>query len=208
VSGIGNNACGSNGNACEDCSARNAFCDGLVVPRVCNDEQKTCPAPYSTCSPGTTAQAIKELQNVCTDAQLDAISSACNGSQQDFFCQFTINQSPAACQTCITNFNHPFAERTGLYNCAATNVTGSCRHSMGCATDCIDTSCSACSNATETSCDTLVEGNGGQCNSFTSDAETCASGELAAGQRCSQFSYPSYSAWLRSVGDHFCGNGP
>ena len=59
----------------------------------------------------------------------------------------------------------------------------------------------------EATCYALVTGPGGRCRSFTNTANTCANTALATGL-CSQFSYASFGAWLRAVGDQFCGNGP
>jgi hypothetical protein len=55
-------------------------------------------------------------------------------------------------------------------------------------------------------CYALVNGNGGQCFTFDDDA-SCADAALSNGL-CSSFAYPHFGAWLRSVGDHFCGDGP
>lgn len=208
VGGISSTACGQFGDSCDNCTARGSFCNGLVSPRSCNDAQKECPAPYSTCPPGTTTQPVKEKQSVCSDFDLDDISGSCStGSPDDFFCQLIIGEKSPACQTCINNFIYPFARRTGLFNCAATFVDGKCRQDMGCTTDCDQTSCENCSSTgTENSCYTLVNANNGQCNKYSSQT-TCANDALQGGELCSQFSYPDFSGWLREVGGHFCGDG-
>jgi len=205
--GIDNNSCGQGGVACANCTASSTFCNGLVVPRQCNDKQSTCPAPYNTCPNGTTTPSRPQLQNRCSDANLDTLATACAGGPEAATCITALAALPNGCRTCLQPFNHPFEERTGLYACAASSVDDQCRRSMGCATDCAQTSCDQCLPTSENQCYTLVTSNGGQCASFTNDANDCASAALAGGL-CSQFSYANFGAWLRGVGDHFCGNGP
>ena len=156
---------------------------------------------------GTTTPITDTLQNVCTDANLDTLTTACGFGPRTAGCIAAVAALPSACRTCLLPFNHPFEERTGLYACAAPSVNSQCRRNMGCATDCTQTSCEQCLPTSESGCYTLVNGNNGQCTTFTNNANSCASAELGGGL-CSQFSYASYGAWLRAVGDHFCGNGP
>ena len=205
VGGISNDACGTGGVACSNCNADGAFCDGLVTPRTCSDNQTTCPAPYASCAAGTTTPVQKTAQNVCTTQELDAAKIACADPTSNL-CQQAIAVA-GACGTCIAPFAHPFSESTGLYACAASFVTNTCRHSLGCATDCASTSCSSCTATATPQCYTLVDQNNGQCASFA-QATTCADASLAAGQFCSQFSYADFGTWLRAVGAHFCGAGP
>ncbi len=205
--GIDNNSCGQGGVQCANCSASSSFCNGLVAPRRCNNQQSTCPATYSSCPNGTTTAITAQLQNLCTDASLDTLTTACAAGPNAATCVAAFAALPAACRTCLSPFNHPFDQRTGLYACAASSVDNQCRHNMGCATDCADTSCDQCLPTSENQCYTLVNGAGGQCSTFMNNANNCASAALAGGL-CSQFSYPNYGAWLRGVGDQFCGNGP
>ena len=181
------------------------FCDGLVTPRRCSDSQTTCPAAYAQCNGNTATQVTKAAQGVCTAQQLTAIQTAC-ATADSAICQAAITAA-AGCGSCIAPFNHPFDESTGLYACAASFVSDPCRHSTGCATDCAQTSCGGCTATASQQCFALVDGNGGQCQSFA-QAASCADTALAAGQLCSQFSYSDYASWLRAIGDHFCGNGP
>lgn len=208
VGGISSNACGQFGGSCDNCTSRNTFCNGLVQPRACNDAQKECPAPYGSCPNGLTVAPEKVAQNVCTDFDLDDIAQSCSGDPNDFFCQLVIGEKSFQCQDCITRFTYPFAERTGLYACAAETVTDpKCLHNMACTSDCDEQSCQFCSSSsTETSCYSLVNNGQNQCAKFAGDANSCANDALKPGERCSQFSYPDFTSWLREVGDHFCGD--
>lgn len=207
VQGRANNACGQFGAVCDNCNARGAFCDGLIQPRVCSDRQKECPAPYGNCPAGLRTEVTPVAQKVCDDFDLDSIAASCTGQNDDFNCDIAISQTGFACQQCISRFNHPFAQKTGLFACAASvpGIGDACRRQMGCTTDCDETSCDFCGSSTESSCYTLVNGTNGQCSKFAS-ATDCANTELSAGHLCSQFSYPNYSSWLREIGDHFCGD--
>ncbi|MBX3226781.1 MAG: hypothetical protein KIT84_38820 [Labilithrix sp.] len=213
VSGIANNACGAGGVSCNNCTANGSFCNGLVVPRRCNSDQTTCPAPYGACPAGLMTDVTPEFQGVCNDAQLDAISAACADNPTGAICQTALLGVPSSCRSCVSRFNHPFARNTGLFACAASipDAVGnfmpdSCRRSLGCSTDCASGSCQQCTTATQTQCFSLVNGVGGQCRTFA-NATTCANSRLATGQLCSQFSYSDYGAWLRSITEHFCGDG-
>lgn len=205
--GNNNNACGQGGVQCANCTASSSFCNGLVVPRRCNDQQSTCPAPYNSCPNGTATAITPQLQNRCSDANLDTLIGACHGGPNTPACITAYAALPAACRTCLAPFHHPFEERTGLYACAASSVGDPCRRSMGCAVHCMQSSCGQCLPTSEDQCYTLVNGGGGQCARFTNNANGCSTPVLAGGL-CSPFSYANYGAWLRGVGDQFCGNGP
>lgn len=207
VSGISSGACGQFGETCDNCASRGTFCNGLVQPRMCNDAQKECPAPYPSCPVGVTTAPVKTGQNVCSDFDLQDIAASCTGDPDDFFCQLIIGEKSFACQDCIGRFNYPFAKRTGLYACAASDpaIDPQCPGHMGCLTDCDETSCQFCgSPTTELSCIALVNGGKQQCSDFA-DKASCANPFLRPGELCSQFSYPNYSSWLYEVGSHFCG---
>jgi hypothetical protein len=208
VTGTQNNACGAGGAACANCAATGSFCNGLVEPRRCNNQQSTCPAPVGECPGGTTTAVTPLLQGRCTDAELDAIGLACAAGAESAACAAAIAAATPTCGTCLAPFNHPFEEHTGLYACIAPSLTNACRRATGCATYCETTSCSSCSAATEDQCYVLVDGVSGQCRREAVSAATCANPWLAAGQPCSPSLYPGYGAWLRANGDRFCGNGP
>lgn len=207
ATGIANNACGSGGAACANCAQSGSFCNGLVVPRRCNNQQTTCPATYGTCAPGIATPVTPRRQNLCTDADLDTLTVACAGGADASACDSAHAALPAACRTCLAPFKHPYEQNTGLWACAASQVHASCRRSTGCATDCAQTSCAQCLPTSENQCHALVNGVSGQCRSY-SNAASCANAALAAGQLCSPYSYADFGQWLRSVGDHFCGDGP
>jgi hypothetical protein len=210
VAGISNSSCGENGAACANCSASGSFCNGLVAPRRCNNQQTTCPTSFGLCPIGVTMPVIAQQQQVCTDGNLDTLTAACVGGPGAPGCAAAMAALPLACRTCLAPFNHPFDERAGLFACAASlgGVPGTnlCRRAMGCAAECAETSCEQCSATSETQCRALVNTNGGQCSAFAT-AANCANPALTGGL-CSQFSYGSFGAWIRSVGDQFCGNGP
>ena len=204
--GLNNNSCGQGGTACSNCNATGSFCNGLVVPRRCSDQQNTCPAAYGSCPQGVSTPVTPPTQDLCTDAALDTLATACAGGADTAACQVAVAALPGACQTCIGRFNHRFERKTGLYACAASLVNAPCRRAMGCAVDCGETSCEQCMATSENQCYALVNSNGNQCSPY-SFAANCANDALDSGF-CSQFSYANYGAWLRGVGDHFCGNGP
>jgi hypothetical protein len=143
-------------------------------------------------------------QNVCSDGALDVLAKACITGPDSITCQAALIGADA-CAKCLAPFRVPFEQSTGLWACAASFVTGACRHQTGCAADCAQTSCNNCDNATENQCYALVSGN--QCSLWFNGAD-CAANALAPGELCSRFSYANYGEWLRAIGDHFCGNGP
>ncbi|MDF2693309.1 MAG: hypothetical protein K0S65_1692 [Labilithrix sp.] len=199
-----NDTCGQGGAACDNCNATGSFCNGLVAPRRCNDDQSSCPAAYGSCAPGTTMPITPQLQNLCTDANLDTLAVPCDGGAESAACVAAVAALPAACRTCLAPFNHPFEQNTGLFACAASFVSNGCRRTMGCSTDCAETSCSQCLPTAKNSCMTLVTTPGGQCRTLFNTS--CANDALSSGL-CSRFSYTGYGGWLRDVGDQFCGNG-
>lgn len=205
--GLANNACGAGGVACANCSATGSYCNGLVEPRRCNNQQNTCPAPYGNCALGINTPITPPTQRLCTDAQLGTLATACAGGPDTAACISAVALLGAACRTCLGPFNQPFEQSIGLYACAASFVDPPCRRQTGCATNCVTTSCNQCSSTSENQCHSLVSGIGGQCRMFFNGAN-CATAALSAGQLCSQFSYANFGQWLRGVGDHFCGNGP
>ena len=207
VTGTLNAACGVGGAACTDCADTGSFCDSLVTPRRCSDQQASCPATYGMCAVGITTPVMATTQRRCTDRQLDTVVAACATDPDSVTCTAAVNALGNACATCLAPFKVPFAQNSGLWTCAAPSVGANCRRVTGCATSCATTSCTQCDDATEGSCYGIVNGIGGQCSVYAT-AANCTALELQAGQLCSQFSYGSFGAWFRAVGDHFCGNGP
>ncbi|MBX3221210.1 MAG: hypothetical protein KF795_11875 [Labilithrix sp.] len=204
--GISNASCGQGGVACANCSSSGSFCNGLVVPRRCNNQQTTCPASYGGC-PGVVTP-IRTPVNVCTDTLLDTLTLPCAAGPKTATCIAAVAALPAACRSCLAPFNYPFEQRAGLYACAAsTPLSEPCRRLTGCAIHCAQTSCDQCLATSESQCYALVNGGGGQCAARAA-AANCANDALGAGSLCSQFSYANYGAWIRVVGDQFCGDGP
>ena len=79
--GFTNAACGSGGAACVNCTNQGSTCDTLVAPRVCANQQNTCPAAYAACPAGVRTQVTPALQNLCDDAaELDALQAACSNA--------------------------------------------------------------------------------------------------------------------------------
>lgn len=205
--GIESDACGDLGLACADCTAQGSFCNGLVEPRRCNNQQTTCPAAAPGCSPANATPVRPTLQNVCSDVVLAAVALACRNGPDTADCATGLAIASNACRTCLGPFLVPFDRRGGLWACAAPSLDATCRQATGCATNCADVSCDGCAAPTENQCRALVADVGGQCRARF-DAAACANPALQNGQFCSQFSYPNFGAWLRAVGDRFCGNGP
>jgi hypothetical protein len=207
VLGVANDACGAGGVACDNCRG-GSFCNGLVVPRRCNDQQDTCPADYPACPPGTSTPITAEQQGTCSEGELDKLAAACAGGPETPDCVAVMAGVTSACSQCLVPFQVPFAHRDGLWACVASFVGVPCRRAMGCVTDCVDTSCSQCLPSSANQCDTLVTGIGNQCGPFSNQATACTRTALQPGQLCSQFSYSDFGKWFRAVGDHYCGDGP
>lgn len=206
--GFENSQCGAGGAACANCTlVPGSFCNGLVDPRRCNNQQNTCPAPYLVCPPGTTTPVTATLQNLCSEADLDKLAAACANAPTDAGCVTAMGEVANACRTCVAPFNVPFETMTGLHRCAAPSVDAGCRVAMACVVDCLDDSCDTCEAGKRSQCRDLVDNPGRACNAYAV-AASCANDALEVGKLCSQFSYPQFGQWLRAVGDHFCGNGP
>lgn len=197
-------ACGTGGVTCASCAG--SFCNGLVVPRRCNTQQSTCPAPYGACPPGVAFLPIAPAQNACSTAELNALAFACATSPDSAPCRAALAIVDADCDACLDPFKYPFTRERGIWACAASEVDADCQVALGCAADCVDESCDPCTNATENACRSIVSGVSGQCSLFRNDAVSCASAAINTGL-CSQVSYPSFGQWFRTVGDHFCGDG-
>lgn len=208
VLGFANNACGSGGGACRNCSAAGSTCDALVDPRVCTNQQNTCPAPYNQCPVGVTTPVTPTLQNLCSDLDLDALQSACAGGPDSAPCvaamQVLAATSPT-CAACVRPFDVPYQQLSGIYRCVAPQVSNTCNRATGCAVDCTTSSCQQCSPANQQDCQNEVDRNGGQCFPYVGQTN-CVVPFLGPGQICSPT--PNFGVWFRRVADHFCGNGP
>lgn len=205
--GFTNNRCGSGGSACVDCTQQNSFCNTSANPRVCNNQQSTCPAPYTTCPVNVTTAVLPVTKGLCSAQDLQDAQNACNnGGQGSFSCnQFfsTINSIKPACGKCLNPFNYSFFEGTGIFNCVSPFVSPQCNRNTGCASNCQDVSCSQCPNGTASQCRTQVR-QGGQCQGFFLQSQ-CA--VQALGQPQASFCQPTgnFGNWLAAVGAHYCG---
>ncbi|MBX3189734.1 MAG: hypothetical protein KF819_22100 [Labilithrix sp.] len=216
--GFANGACGSGGAACVNCTGAGSTCNGLVNPRVCNNQQNTCPAPYGACPDGVTTPITPSLQNHCDDLDLDGLQGACAGGQETGTCAAAfalLAAVKAPCAACLAPFNVPLGQLSGIYACVAPFVDVDCNRSTGCAMHCQTTSCSQCPPASTEQCRSQVGANGGQCFGLIAQTSCIQTqGAVDPGDLCSPLTYPPiadtalFSRWFRAVGDHFCGNGP
>lgn len=204
--GFTNNRCGSNGNNCVDCTAQNSVCNTSVNPRVCNNQQSTCPAPYPSCPLNVTTPVLPVTKNACTAQDLQDAQSACSGGAGTFACDSffaTITQIKPACAKCLAPFNYSFFEGTGIYNCVAPFVTSICNRNTGCATNCQDTSCSQCPSNSIDQCRTSVR-QGGQCQSYFVNTQCVLQGlQSVQGSFCQP--QGNFGNWLQTVGGRYCG---
>ncbi|MCL2723866.1 MAG: hypothetical protein FWD69_05455 [Polyangiaceae bacterium] len=205
--GDANDACGSGGAACADCSlSPGSVCDVNAAPRTC---QNLCPRSYDACPDNTSTPVTPNAQGVCAAVDLDAIQSACTGGPNTATCVAAFQALAAAndaCETCVSQFNVAFADASGLYLCVAPFVSSACNHTSGCATDCVSTSCAACPDANRSTCRSQVEGAGGPCATFVTQT-ACTAAALFPGKLCSPLTYGlNFGRWLRAVGAHFCGD--
>lgn len=212
--GVANSACGSNGAACANCTANNSVCDTAANPRACTNAG-SCPSPYNQCPGGTTMPITPQTQGLCPDVDLSALQGACGAGPDTPSCQTALQTLAAinpACATCIRPFAEPFNQLNGIYRCVAPFVNNTCRGNMGCAADCQRDSCDQCPPAAEDQCRTDVIQ--GQCGGFFGPTAGCVGAAIGPGQPgrfCNPTIYPilnAYGAWLRAVGDRYCGNGP
>lgn len=208
--GFANNSCGSGGANCVNCQAMNSTCNGLVMPRVCNSQQMTCPAPYGMCPNNVETPILQVSKGVCSAQDLlDARTACAQGPGAPTCVQFFqfITQQKPNCAKCLNPFDYNFNDFTGIYNCVAPYVTQQCRHTTGCVDDCANTSCKQCPNQqTQTQCTNQVKGFNGQCFSYVQGSQCIASGLFGQGSFCSPAQYfGNFGAWLQGVGAHYCG---
>lgn len=208
--GFLNNRCGSGGAACQNCQLQGTTCDTAADPRACR-AQPVCPSTYGQCPNGVTTAVRPRNQNLCTASELQDLRAACAGGADSaacvaFFAFLQATNSP--CAGCLSPFNTPFAELTGIYNCVAPFVGAGCNRSTGCEVDCEVKSCSGCvAGAQTTQCRASVQG--GQCQSFVQQSG-CILTSLIAGQ--GSFCNPanpaygnSFGNWIGAVGAQYCG---
>lgn len=202
--------CGSNGASCSDCSSTMSTCNTQSTPRVCTNQQTSCPAAYGSCPNNASTPPLSVQTGVCSANDLLDAKNACktgfnSASCQNFFT--TISSINASCFKCLSPFEFDLQAGTGIYNCVAAFVSANCDHSIGCAIDCVDTSCNQCPSMTKSSCQTQVRGNGGQCTSYFQQT-ACVLPSLfnGPGSFCGPQKYfGNYGNWLAGVGQHYCG---
>lgn len=205
--GFLNGQCGQNGAACVNCSAQGTTCDTAVMPRVCTNQQTTCPAPYNSCPNGVSTAIPPVQRGACTGSDLANARSACAGGAHTNGCAsffaFEQQQRPA-CAACLRTFDSDFQEATGLFACVAPFVSQSCDHTTGCATDCDTKSCAMCDPGSVSQCQATVRQ--GQCGQFYQQAACVFPAFMGAGSFCNPQNYGgNFGAWLQGVGGHYCG---
>ena len=214
LGGFVDSACGSGAAACTDCTATNSTCDTAVSPRVCTDQQTTCPAPYPSC-PGTSKTSAPPTAKVCSGSELANAASACSaanggvdGTSCTQFFAFEMTHD-AACDTCLTSFRFDLNDKRGVYACVAPFVNAACDTQTACEDACESISCDKCASGTESAC--LASVNGGQCNAFLTASEACTDSALnnqQTGAFCNPNTYgDDFGAWLQGVGQHYCASG-
>jgi hypothetical protein len=204
--GITNDSCGQGGDLCASCTDSGSFCNPLVSPRRCSASASTCPAPYGGCSASNAVPVIPTGQNVCSATALAAISFACATNPNSAACSAFFGFLPSACRQCLAPFRVPLSELSGLYACASSFVSSSCRQAMGCSVDCVADSCAQCDPNAVSACRASVSTTG-TCASYSASIALCGGTALLTGL-CSPYGYTTYGEWLRAVGDYYCGNGP
>ncbi len=200
-------ACGSGGAACANCTNGNSTCDVAVTPRLCKNQQTTCPAPYPSCPSGTTVTPPK-TQKVCSAQDLTEAQAACAGGAASAGCTSfftTEKQINAACASCLEPFDVPFADQTGVFLCASPFVNASCDNDVGCFEDCEAKTCTQCpAGSATTQCQNQART--GNCATWFNGL-TCVAPVLAGtASFCSPTQYNGFGGWLRGVGGHYCGN--
>ncbi len=216
LAGFTSRACGSGGNACGDCTVTNTTCNTLAVPRACG-VPSTCPATYPACPAGVAQAVLPQRTNTCSAAALSNAAAACTGGVDSPACvayfDFLAATEPA-CGTCMGSFRSAFFDPNfptfgkGLAACVSPFVPATCLRNLGCAADCLDTSCTACPAGAGPSCRSTVTQPRGQCADASQQASQCGGQAILAGAAavCNPATYGlNYGRWLQAVGTRFCG---
>ncbi len=203
--GFVDTGCGSGGAQCTDCTQQGSTCDVNVKPRTCTSNQTQCPAPYPGCPAGTTT-VPHPIQNVCTASDLQNAQAACSPGATSASCQayfqFEKQQNPA-CYGCLLPFDVRFFDFTGIFLCVAPYVDPTCDQNTGCASDCVNQSCSQCTSG-QGSCKQTVEQ--GQCNPYFQNIGCVfQQGFQGQGFFCDPQQYNgNFGSWLQAVGQNYC----
>lgn len=205
--GFLNTRCGSGGASCSDCTAQATTCNISIDPRVCNNQQTTCPAPYGSC-PGGVSTPVPVVQTVCPAADLADARAACGAGPDSVSCNaffsFEKTTNPT-CASCLAPFDAPFAEGSGLFACVAPFVAPDCNHDTGCVVDCRTQSCAQCPAGATTQCENSVSSQNGQCRTYIDQSSCTFAAFGASGAFCNPANYGgNFGRWLQGVGGHYC----
>ena len=196
--GFLSNACGQGGASCVDCGTQT--CD--VSTRSCQTTTTTCPSTYASCPAGTTTTAPTTTKSCSTD-DLNNAATACAAGAHTAGCQAYFafeNANNASCGSCLAQFDYDFVETRGIAKCVAPNVSATCNHNTGCAADCTTSSCTSCTSANESACESQVRT--GQCLTYYTQSLCIATG-LGSTPSCNPAG-KTFGAWLQGVGAHYC----
>lgn len=144
---------------------------------------------------------------MCSANELQQASAAC-AQAGSAGCQAYFNferQVNPACAKCLTPFDVPFTDLSGIFTCAAPFVDATCNHDSACFTDCENQSCAKCPAGGVAACQADVQNN--QCASFVNDLDCVFNSVFGGGAAtfCNPQNYPSFGGWLQGVGGHYCG---
>lgn len=207
--GFSNGSCGSGGANCTNCTAMMSTCDTLASPRVCKNQQSTCPAPYGQCPGNVSTNPPPVAKGSCSALDLVDARAACSAGRNSLTCrQFWkfINQQKPGCGKCLSPFDYDFMELTGIYDCVAPYVGAQCNHSTACVNDCVTKSCAQCSMQAMPQCQTQVKQQNGQCLPYVQQTQCIGPALFGPAAFCSPQQYfGNYGAWLQGVGNHYCG---
>jgi hypothetical protein len=180
------------------------------MPRTCNNQQMTCPAPYGMCPANVETPILPVQKGACSAQDLLDARTACAQGPNTLTCtqfwSFILQQKPG-CGKCLLPFDYAFQDFTGIYNCVAPYVSQPCRHNTGCVDDCATTSCKQCPNMqTQQACMQQVKGFGGQCFPYVQASQCVVQALFGPAQFCNPQQYfGQFGAWLQGVGQHYCG---
>jgi hypothetical protein len=207
--GFVDGACGSGGATCTDCTTQGSTCDETVSPRVCTNEQSSCPAPYPACSSGVTTGAPVVQSSACGSSDLSQASAACAGGATSTAC-LTFFQAEKAnvdggttCAACLQPFDVSFADGEGIYLCAAPFLDASCNEDTGCYIDCETKSCLGCASGEVAPCETDQQT--ANCAIYTNGLTCVQAAFTGGGAFCNPSGYANFGVWLGAVGAYYCG---
>lgn len=203
--------CGESGASCQDCTqiVPSSTCDVSVTPRLCEDQQVQCPAPYPSC-PASLETPSPIQTNVCSASDLQNAQAACEGGAHSTACisyfNFEKSQNPA-CASCLTPFDYDFSELTGLTTCVAPFTDATCNHITACLVDCTDKSCAMCVDpGALTACQNDVPNT--VCSTYYDGAQCIDNAFFGQGSFCDPNQGSGlFGDWLQPVGQYYCGGG-